>query len=174
MSVELLERAAASLGPLLDEVAFLGGASLALWMTDRAAPDPRITLDVDVIVVINTRLGYYAFGERLRRQGFTDDAESGIVCRWRRGAAPGFGKPRTATARAGSDRAHPAGVGEPGRVDAKRERLGPDFPPTEGRYRVERRRPDWESEPSRVYTAGSVVERPLSSDKTSGAISKRF
>lgn len=83
MSIDLLERAAASLGPLLDEVAFLGGASLALWMTDSAAPDPRVTLDVDVIVVINTRLGYYDFGERLRRQGFTDDAESGIVCRWR-------------------------------------------------------------------------------------------
>ena len=37
MSIDLLERAAASLGPLLDEVAFLGGASLALWMTDSAA-----------------------------------------------------------------------------------------------------------------------------------------
>ncbi|MEI7761573.1 MAG: hypothetical protein WCJ67_12580 [Thermoleophilia bacterium] len=55
MSIALLEEAAASLGPLVDEVAFLGGASLVLWMTDSAAPDPRVTLDVDVIVLSSTQ-----------------------------------------------------------------------------------------------------------------------
>lgn len=81
----LLETAARCLGPVLDEVAFLGGASLALWVTDSAAPDPRITLDVDVIVLVNTRLDYYDLGERLRGQGFTEDADSAVVCRWRHG-----------------------------------------------------------------------------------------
>ena len=83
MSIALLEEAAASLGPVVDEVAFLGGASLVLWMTDSAAPDPRVTLDVDVIVLVNTRLDYYDLGERLRRQGFNEDAEGGVICRWR-------------------------------------------------------------------------------------------
>jgi hypothetical protein len=83
LSIALLEEAAASLGPVLDEVAFLGGASLVLWITDSAAPDPRVTLDVDVIVLINTRLDYFDLGERLRRQGFNEDAEGGVICRWR-------------------------------------------------------------------------------------------
>jgi hypothetical protein len=34
MSVELLERAARALEPLLGEVVFLGGASIVLWITD--------------------------------------------------------------------------------------------------------------------------------------------
>lgn len=49
MSTELIEVAAAALGPLLPEVAFLGGASIQLWLTDPAAPPPRATVDVDVV-----------------------------------------------------------------------------------------------------------------------------
>ena len=37
MSVELLETAAAALGPLADELVFLGGASIQLWITDPAS-----------------------------------------------------------------------------------------------------------------------------------------
>src|SRR5204862_2341419 len=77
------EKAAASLGPVLDEVAFVGGSSLTLWITDSAAPDPRITLDVDVIVAVNTRLDYYELSERLRQQGFNENANSSVICRWR-------------------------------------------------------------------------------------------
>jgi hypothetical protein len=39
MSIPLLESAAGALGPLLcEEVAFIGGACIALWLTDPAAP----------------------------------------------------------------------------------------------------------------------------------------
>jgi len=48
MSVELLERAAQALEPVLSDVVFLGGASIVLWVTDPAAPAPRPTNDVDV------------------------------------------------------------------------------------------------------------------------------
>jgi hypothetical protein len=85
VSVELLELAAECLGPLCDEVAFLGGASLAIWTDDPAAPEPRATLDVDVIVVVNTRIGYYQLGDRLRERGFHEDQEGGVICRWRNG-----------------------------------------------------------------------------------------
>jgi hypothetical protein len=37
MSVELLERAAQALEPVLGDVVFLGGASIVLWITDPAA-----------------------------------------------------------------------------------------------------------------------------------------
>ena len=56
MSTELLELAAAALGPLRDEVVFLGGASIHLWITDPAAPATRATDDVDVISAITTRV----------------------------------------------------------------------------------------------------------------------
>ena len=69
MSYELLEQAAVDLGPLLDKVAFLGGASLVLWVSDEAAAPIRVTQDVDVIVEIGSTVQYYKLGEELRAQG---------------------------------------------------------------------------------------------------------
>jgi hypothetical protein len=43
MSIDLLERGAAALGDLVDEVVFVGGATVTLWITDPAAPPPRPT-----------------------------------------------------------------------------------------------------------------------------------
>ncbi len=74
--------AALLLGDLADEVAFVGGASVALLLTDPAAPDVRPTLDVDVIVEAATRAAYYRVAGRLRARGFAED----VVCRWRHGA----------------------------------------------------------------------------------------
>lgn len=73
MSLELLERAATALGTLVDEVVFVGGATVVLWITDPAAPEPRPTVDVD------------AFEQRLRAAGFREDHQSGVICRWRHG-----------------------------------------------------------------------------------------
>jgi hypothetical protein len=43
MSIELLELATTALEEVLDEVVFLGGATVALWITDPAAPPVRET-----------------------------------------------------------------------------------------------------------------------------------
>ncbi len=83
MSTELIEAVAAALGPLLPEVAFLGGASIQLWLTDVAAPPPRATIDVDVVVEVSGYGEYAALGARLRERGFAEDATSGVICRWR-------------------------------------------------------------------------------------------
>lgn len=84
MSVELLELAARVLAPVVDEVVFLGGASVALWITDPGAPPPRPTNDVDVVLVeVTTRGRFYAFEERLRSMGFAEDVDADIVCRFR-------------------------------------------------------------------------------------------
>lgn len=83
MSVELLERAAQALEPVLDEVVFLGGASIVLWITDPAAPAPRPTKDVDVVVEVTSRTSFHDFEERLRSLGFKEDQQEGIICRWR-------------------------------------------------------------------------------------------
>lgn len=81
MSVDLLELGAETLGNLVSEVVFVGGATISLWITDPAAPPPRPTKDVDVIVEVATRADYQAFEERLRAAEFADDGK--VICRWR-------------------------------------------------------------------------------------------
>ncbi len=83
MSTNLLELAAAALGPLVDEVVFLGGASIHLWISDPAAPATRATDDVDVTSAITTRVDYYRLGDRLTERGFQEASDSRVICRWR-------------------------------------------------------------------------------------------
>jgi len=86
VSAELLESAAAALGPLVDEVVFLGGASIYLWVSDPAAPATRATDDVDVISAVTTRVDYYKLGDRLTERGFQEASDSRVICRWRHSA----------------------------------------------------------------------------------------
>jgi hypothetical protein len=83
VNIELLELAESTLGELVDQVMFVGGATVALWISDPAAPPLRPTDDVDVVVEVTSRSGFYEFEARLRGAGFREDQESGIVCRWR-------------------------------------------------------------------------------------------
>ena len=83
MSIELLELAADALGELLEEVVFVGGATVTLWITDPGAPPVRPTKDVDVVVEVATRTAFYDFEARLRTRRFTEDHEDDVICRWR-------------------------------------------------------------------------------------------
>jgi len=82
MSALQLEAAAAVLGPLVDEVVFVGGATVHLWITEPGAPPARATDDVDVICEIATRTEYYRLGDRLRERGLREAADSPVLCRW--------------------------------------------------------------------------------------------
>jgi hypothetical protein len=81
-NLKMLEEAVNYLAPMLDEVVFVGGATVELWITDETAPEFRATADVDVIVEIATRRDYYRFEERVRAIGFDNDAASGVICRF--------------------------------------------------------------------------------------------
>lgn len=59
---------------------FVGGATIGLWISDPAAPPPRATNDVDVILVA-TYSAYDAFAERLRARGLRPDPD--VICRHR-------------------------------------------------------------------------------------------
>src|SRR5215210_2572479 len=83
VNVELLELTAATLGDLREDVVFVGGATVELWITDEAAPEVRATYDVDVIVEVVTRDDYRAFEVRLGERGFRHDQASGVICRFR-------------------------------------------------------------------------------------------
>lgn len=83
MSEALLELAAEILGPLVDDVVFVGGATVHLWVTEEAAPPVRATDDVDVICDVASYGAYQAFAERLRERGLQESMNEPVICRWR-------------------------------------------------------------------------------------------
>lgn len=83
MSLHLLDDAAELLEELVDELVFVGGAAVAYWVALDSAISPRITMDVDTVVDVQTKAAYDRFGERLRGKGFEVDSSSRVVVRWR-------------------------------------------------------------------------------------------
>ena len=72
-NLKMVVRVARSLGELSQQVVFVGGATVPLFLTDAGAAPPRFTKDVDVIVELTTRASYHRFGEQLRLCGFRED-----------------------------------------------------------------------------------------------------
>ncbi|HEY2054510.1 MAG TPA: hypothetical protein VGH14_11300 [Solirubrobacterales bacterium] len=88
MSAAQLEIAAGLLGSILDDVVFVGGATVHLWLTDPDAPPARATADVDVVCEVATRARYYQLGERLRDRGLQEAVDESVLCRWRSSEPP--------------------------------------------------------------------------------------
>jgi len=61
---------------------FVGGLVTGLLVTDAAAPAPRPTDDIDLVVEVLTHVEYHALGKRLRSIGFAEDTGSAVLCRW--------------------------------------------------------------------------------------------
>ena len=61
---ELLIKAARMLGPVLEDLVFVGGCTTALLITDEAAGDVRRTFDVDAIAEVRSYAEYTVFSER--------------------------------------------------------------------------------------------------------------
>ena len=79
-AIEIVARA---LGDLRDDVMFVGGAVTPFMVTNPAAPQPRETDDVDIVVDIATYADYVQVNERLRELGFVEDVSDGAPsCRW--------------------------------------------------------------------------------------------
>ncbi len=82
-NLEILELAVERLGPLADQMVFLGGCATGLLITDSAAPPIRVTRDVDTIVQVASLAEYHRLSERLREIGFKEDTSDGApLCRW--------------------------------------------------------------------------------------------
>lgn len=65
----------------LHDTVFVGGATVGLLITDRAAPPPRHTIDVDIVIPTSSRMTFNALEERLRQAGHHQPPE-GPICRW--------------------------------------------------------------------------------------------
>jgi len=82
-NMEMLQVAVDRLGPLVDDLVFLGGCATGLLLTDPAAPPIRITRDVDAMVEVATLASYHNFNEKLRKRGFSEDTDPDApICRW--------------------------------------------------------------------------------------------
>ncbi len=82
-NLSILEAAVRQLGPLADDMVFLGGCATGLLLTDAAAPPVRITQDVDAIIEVASLVEYYRLSEGLRGRGFKEDSGFDTpVCRW--------------------------------------------------------------------------------------------
>ncbi|MEY3541734.1 MAG: hypothetical protein RLZZ204_546 [Bacteroidota bacterium] len=71
-----------ALEELRDKVVFVSGATVSLY-ADSAAEEIRPTEDIDIVVEIWARKDYFEIDEKLRKLGFVNDQESGIICRYR-------------------------------------------------------------------------------------------
>ncbi len=80
--IEAIGRVADALTDLgIDDVVFVGGAVVGLLLTDPAAPEARVTDDVDVVISETSRTAYYRIEERLRDAGYSQPGD-GPMCRW--------------------------------------------------------------------------------------------
>lgn len=82
-NLPIVEATVARLGPLADDMVFLGGCATGLLLTDVATPPVRATRDVDVITEVASIGDYHCLAERLRERGFGEDqSPDAPVCRW--------------------------------------------------------------------------------------------
>ena len=82
-NLAILELVARTLGPVCDEVVFVGGCATGLLLTQER-PDPiRVTEDVDIIAQALTASDYHALEAKVRARGFSNDMRPGApICRW--------------------------------------------------------------------------------------------
>lgn len=69
------------LNQLNEEFVFVGGATVSLY-GDISKAEARPTDDVDVIIELASYTGYATLDENLRKLGFENDIESGVLCRY--------------------------------------------------------------------------------------------
>lgn len=86
-NIEILENAVLLLGPMADEMVFIGGCATGLLITDPGANPIRATIDVDVLVEASSLVSYHALSEKLRARGFIEDTSPRApICRWMQGS----------------------------------------------------------------------------------------
>jgi len=84
LNLDNLERVAMALETVGVRHAFVGGATIELFLDALGAAQARVTEDVDCIVDVPDRRSHYALETRLRAARFLHSTEPGDpVCRWR-------------------------------------------------------------------------------------------
>jgi len=82
-NISMLHTVAQGLDYLLPQVVFVGGSVTELYANDPAATEVRPTDDVDCVVELVSYSNLNDLEEKLRKLKFTNDMESGVICRWK-------------------------------------------------------------------------------------------
>ena len=76
-----LEQIANVLEPLLDDIMFVGGAIVPLYLGSEDKPRP--TKDVDIVIQVATKSEYYDFLDSIKALGFKEDkSDNAPLCRY--------------------------------------------------------------------------------------------
>ncbi|MBI1191876.1 MAG: hypothetical protein GC205_01690 [Bacteroidetes bacterium] len=78
-----IKKVAKALGSLNEQVAFVGGAVVGIYVDDLAAEDVRPTDDLDITMAIVSLHELEAIRETLTQKGFTQSADDNVICRFR-------------------------------------------------------------------------------------------
>ena len=82
-NLKMLETVARALGSFTQEVVFVGGATVSLYLQNPASPEVRPTDDVDCFIELSSYSSYADIEERMRKLGFEHDMSRGApICRW--------------------------------------------------------------------------------------------
>ena len=86
-NIQMLEVVAKALGQdLCEEVAFVGGCTTALLLTDELSREEvRYTDDVDLVVHLTGYTQWQQLVEQLRQKGFKQSQQDEVICRMRLG-----------------------------------------------------------------------------------------
>lgn len=88
MMLQMLEEVAQALGETLrEQVAFVGGCTTALLITDEYTLETiRGTDDVDLVIHLTGTTDWYRLEEKLKPRGFKNTGQDSVTCRLRLGA----------------------------------------------------------------------------------------
>lgn len=86
-NIQMLEVVTQALGPdLCQQVAFIGGCTTALLLTDEfSLEEVRYTDDVDLVIHLTGYAQWQKLVEQLREKGFKQSPQDDVVCRMRLG-----------------------------------------------------------------------------------------
>jgi predicted nucleotidyltransferase len=85
-NMAMVELIAQALGPLREQLVFVGGCAAGLLLTDPAAGLARVTYDVDLLAEVTVLPGYHRLESEFSRLGFKRDmTKDAPICRWRFG-----------------------------------------------------------------------------------------
>ena len=80
---EVIRRVSLALGEMNEQVIFVGGATIGLYINDPGAEDVRVTKDVDITVEIASVGELESIRNDLVKKGFKQSPEDSVLCRFR-------------------------------------------------------------------------------------------
>lgn len=82
VNLKTVAKVASSLGDINEEVVYVGGAVISLYVERSAAEEPRPTMDVDLSVQISTYAEMDALRERLAKKGIYPASDQEVLYRF--------------------------------------------------------------------------------------------